>query len=143
MLKRYSLIILGLISLCWVFTAQAESPSVHKVVIQVSSPDPQTQQLALNTVANLLSDVGIDKIKIEVVAFGPGLSLLTPMSPESVRIPSLAMQNVTFSACGNTINGITRATGQPPVLVQGVQVVAGGVEHIIKLQEQGYSYIRP
>ncbi len=116
----------------------------HKVVIQVSSPDPQIHQIALNNAVNLQRGLGMDNVKIEVVAYGPGLGLFTGQSPASNRVPSLAMQNISFSACSNTINKLTaKQGGRPPVLVQGVKVVPGGVERIVKLQEQGYAYIRP
>ncbi|EIJ42828.1 hypothetical protein BegalDRAFT_1956 [Beggiatoa alba B18LD] len=141
MLKHSRLIFLGLF-LFFQSIAYVEAAS-QKVVIQVSSPDPQVQQLALNVATNLLKDVGAENIKIEIVAFGPGLSLFTPASPESIRVPTLAAQNVVFSACGNTINEITRITGRTPVLVQGVQVVSSGATQIIKLQEQGYRYLNP
>jgi hypothetical protein len=115
----------------------------HKVVIQVSSGDPVTQKIAINNAVNVQKHYGMDNIKIEVVAYGPGLSVLTKKSKESARISSLAMQNITFSACGNTMKKIERKTGKTPVLSKGVRVVPGGLVRIIELQEQGYSYIRP
>ncbi len=115
----------------------------HKVVIQVSSNDPQTQTLALNNVVNLQKHYGIDNVTVELVAYGPGLSILTKKSKESARVASLAMQDIRFSACHNTMEAIKKKTGKMPVLTKGVQVVPGGVVRISELQEQGYSYIRP
>lgn len=115
----------------------------HKVVIQVSTDDVKVQKLALNNAANLQQALGMDNVTVEVVAYGPGLSLYTGESEESSRVPSLSAQNVTFSACGNTIAALTKKLGKEPTLVEGVKVVPAGVARIMELQEQGYSYIRP
>jgi len=115
----------------------------HKVVIQVNSDDPRTQKIALNNAANLQKSLGMDNVAIEIVAYGPGLKLFTGRSPESMRIPNLAQQNINFSACGNTINGLTKKMGHAPTLVEGTKVVPSGVVRIMELQEQGYAYIRP
>lgn len=118
---------------------------MHKVAIQVSSGDPLTQKIALNNAVNLQQALGMDNVEIEVVAYGPGLSILTanPKNEQADRVKSLAQQNITFSACANTMKGIEKKTGKKPVLVEGVKVVPGGVVRLMELQEQGYSYIRP
>jgi len=116
---------------------------VHKLVIQVSTGDPATQSMALNNAVNVQKELGLDNVIIEIVAYGPGLSLLTPNNELSQRVPSLAMQNMTFSACGNTMHSIEEKTGKPVTLVEGVQIVKAGVVRIMELQEQGYSYVRP
>ena len=53
------------------------------------------------------------------------------------------MQDIKFSACGNTISHIKEKTGVDPILTKGVTIVQAGVGRIVELQEQGYSYIRP
>ncbi len=125
--------------------AVAAEPSMadHKVVFQVSSSDPQTQKIAMNNAVNLQKHYGPDSVQIEIVAYGPGLSMLTAKNKQTTRVKSLATQGITFSACGNTIKGITKRTGKKPVLTEGVGVVPAGVVRIIELQEKGYSYVRP
>ena len=115
----------------------------YKVVIQVSSDDPVTQKIALNNAVNLQKDYGIDNIAVEIVAYGPGLGLLTTKNSQAQRVKSLATQNISFSACGNTMKKITKKTGKKPELTEGVKVVKAGVGRIMELQMDGYSYIRP
>ena len=115
----------------------------HKVIIQVSTDDPVTQKIALNNAVNLQQAYGIDNITIEIVAYGPGLSLMTEQSKEIKRVESLSQQEITFSACGNTIKGIEKKTGKKPVLAKGVRVVPAGVGRLMEAQEEGYAYIRP
>ena len=115
----------------------------YKTVIQVSTDDPQTQRIALNNAANLQKQFGMDHVRVEIVAYGPGLGLLTEQSKLSDRVESLIRQNVRFSACQNTMEAIKRKTGTMPVLLDGVEVVPSGVARIATLESQGYSYIRP
>lgn len=123
--------------------AVAAEGKIHHIVIQVSSADPGVQKLAINNVANLQQHYGADNVDIELVAYGPGLSLLTVNSPEAPRIETLAVQDIRFSACGNTIKAVTKKTGKAPVLTDGVQVTPAGVARIVELQEQGYAYVKP
>lgn len=115
----------------------------HKIVFQVSTKDPLTQKIALNNAVNIQKHYGIDNVAVEIVAYGPGLSLLTPKSEEAARVKSLAAQDIRFSACNNTMKNIEKKTGKMPKLTDGVEVVPAGVARIVELQEQGYSYIRP
>ncbi|MGD2117980.1 MAG: DsrE family protein [Chromatiales bacterium] len=117
--------------------------AMHRLVIQVSSDNPKEQAIALNNAVNVQKYYGIDNVEIEVVAYGPGLSLLTRQSSQKDRVASLALQNMNFSACGNTIKKVAQKTGKMPELIAGVNVVPAGVVRIMELQEQGWSYIRP
>lgn len=115
----------------------------HKIVIQVSTDDPRTQTIALNNAVNLQKHYGVDNITIEIVAYGPGLNMLTTKSKSVERITSLAMQDITFSACGNTMAKMEAKSGKKPKLLEGVGKVTAGVAQIMELQEQGYAYVRP
>lgn len=123
--------------------ANANSHTENKVVIQVSSADPLIQKIALNNAVNIQKVYGIDDISIEIVAYGPGLGLLTKKSTQALRVSSLALQDITFSACGNTMKKVEKKTGKSPVLLEGVGSVPSGAVRIIELQQQGYAYIRP
>jgi hypothetical protein len=146
---RVSVLISGvaLLSAVAVSTAVADEAKApaghHKVVIQVSDGDATGHKIALNNVVNMQKMIGVDNVTIEVVAYGPGLAILTKQSPEAARVKSLAVQNITFSACGNTMKNVEKQTGKAPELTEGVRVVPGGVVRIMELQETGYSYIRP
>jgi hypothetical protein len=120
-----------------------QTAKTHKVVIQVSSGDPADHEIALNNAVNLQQALSPDEVQIEIVAYGPGLSIMTAGSPESSRVVELAVNGVTFSACGNTLKKIQAQDGRPVQLLEGVTVVPAGVLRIMELQEQGYTYIRP
>lgn len=136
-------LVIGLVSLCGGIMPASAEEALHKVVIQVSDDDNRTQAIALNNAVNLQKNYGMDNVKIEIVAYGPGLSLLIAGGKQAQRVESLVKQDISFSACGNTMARIEKIDGEPVVLSAGVQVVPAGIARIIELQEQGYSYIRP
>jgi len=115
----------------------------NKLVIQVSTDDPRTQKIALNNAVNLQKLYGMDNVVIEIVAYGPGLGLLTKKSGQASRVESLALQDIQFSACGNTMKKVAQKSGKMPRLLEGVDRVTAGVARIMELQQQGYAYIRP
>jgi len=121
----------------------ANAGGKHKVVIQVSTDDARTQKIALNNAVNIQKFYGMDHVDVEIVAYGPGLGLMTVKSKLADRVKSLAMQNISFSACQNTMKKIQKKKGKLPKLTEGVSVTPSGTIRIMELQEQGYSYIRP
>ncbi len=123
----------------------ADAPKHHNVVIQVSDNNEEMYAIALNNLVNLRKAMGIDNVTVELVAYGPGLKILTPQAGGDIptRVKSLAAEGVTFSACGNTMAGIEKKTGKKPELTDGVRVVPGGIIRIMELQDQGWNYIRP
>jgi len=144
MIKRIIQIVAALLlPLLMVTNGLAEQVIPHKLVIQVSTDDVRTQKIALNNAANLQKLYGLDNVIIEIVVYGPGLDLLTTESALASRVQSLAVQDITFSACQNTMDAQKKKTGLLPVLLDGVTAVNAGVARIMELQEQGYAYIRP
>ena len=140
--KTFLVLVMGAM-LAFSAVVNADSHTKNKLVIQVSTDDPRTQMIALNNAVNMQKMYGIDDIDIEIVAYGPGLGLLTKKSTQAERVTSLAMQDITFSACGNTMAKVAKKTGKMPELLEGVGQVTAGVARIMELQQQGYAYIRP
>ena len=133
--------------LCVIFNLQNsiadESFAQHKIVIQSSSSDSELQGLALIIAGNLQKHYGMDKVHIEVVAYGPGLGILTADSPNAEKVKSLIDHNIKFSACEGTLKFMESQNGKRPKLVKGVGTVTDGVVRVVELQEQGYSYVYP
>ncbi len=139
--------ILILIAALTIFIFQGISPVAadhkeHKLVIQISTNDLQAQKTALGNIVNLQKYYGMDNITIELIAFGPGYRMLTPQSPLAKRISSLAMQDIKFTACLNTMISVKEKTGFMPKLIEGVTTTQAGVARIIELQEHGYTYVK-
>ncbi|HEY0635859.1 MAG TPA: hypothetical protein VGE00_10800 [Gammaproteobacteria bacterium] len=124
--------------------ATEEKPfAAQRVVLQLSDNDAGKQTLVLNVANNLLKAYGVDRVEVEIVAFGPGLNLLLANNTNAARIDGLAGSGVRFSACQNTLAAMTREQGKEPVLTPHAVKVSAGVVRIIELEGQGYTLIRP
>lgn len=143
MRKLHKLLIV-LAAMAFIFPVHAANDFAEtKVVLQISDNDPFKQTLVLNVANNLIKHYGQNKVAVEIVAFGPGLRLLFEKNTNSGRIDGLVANNVTFSACQNTIASMTRILGHPPVLHANATPVPAGVVRIIDLVEKGYTAIKP
>src|SRR6266478_1914519 len=120
----------------------------HRLAVQVDVNDPAVMNLALNNMSNAAqhySELG-QKVEIELVAFGPGLHMLRDdTSPVKALIKSMseAMPNLTFAACGNTRENMTKAEAKDIPIISEAKVVKAGVVRLMELQERGWSYLRP
>ena len=140
-MKNLILIFLALITMTSsnAQTTSAEENQKHKVVFQMNSNDPESQQALINNIQNVKNTWGT-KVAIEVVALGPGIELV--MSEKSVvaeDVVKMRKIGVIFVACENTMNkkNITKSE-----LIENVGTVPSGVAEIILKQEQGWSYIK-
>lgn len=111
-----------------------------KVIIQVSDNDPKKWALALNNAANVQEDVGKAAVDIEIVAYGPGLSMLKLDSEVGDRVAEAVENGVRVVACENTMH--KQKLSREDMLPKLGYVKAGVVELATK-QSQGYAYIRP
>jgi hypothetical protein len=115
----------------------------ERIVLQISDSDPFKQTLVLNVANNLIKHYGQDKVDVEIVAFGPGLRLMFKDNVNSGRIQGLTGSGVKFSACKNTIAGMTKKLGHAPELNSNAVPVSAGVVRIIELENQGFKLIKP
>ncbi len=114
------------------------------IVLQLGDEDAKTQTRVINVANNLIKHYGgPDLVEIEIVAYGPGISLLYPDNPNASRISSLLASDVKFVGCMNTVETITRKTGKKPDLIPATVPVKTGVAHMVERAGQGYVVIRP
>jgi intracellular sulfur oxidation DsrE/DsrF family protein len=129
-------------------TRLAPDSKAHRLVLQVNTNDPAAMNLALNNATNVAQyykDLG-EKVKIEVVTFGPGLHMLRDdTSPVKARIEEMALSTpeVSFKACGNTQERMHKAENKDIPIVPQAEVVKSGVVRVMELQEKGWSYVKP
>jgi intracellular sulfur oxidation DsrE/DsrF family protein len=127
-------------------SAQADDLSAfadYHYVLQISDMDAAKQELILNNATNLMEAYPPGAVSVEIVAFGPGLRLLFANNVNAERIDGLAQSGVRFSACGNTLKGMTKLLGAAPKLNPDAKVVPAGIVRIGDLVKKGYIYIRP
>ena len=124
----------------------AEEPvagsKTHRVVMHLNSGDEKVQKGALNNIKHLYEALGAERLNVELVAHGAGLSLFTKqdtkLAEELARLK--ASYGVSYTACSNTmkVHGLTRDD-----LIDQVDRTMPAMVRLMELQEQGWAYIKP
>ena len=120
-----------------------EDSSTHRIVYQLNKADPAYLQHVLFSAGELMRKYG-DDIEIVIGAVGPGLHLIgkhpgRPIPDElQQRASSLAQYGVAFHACGNTMKSLG---WKEKDLLPFAKIVPIGIDDIMQLQEQGFTYI--
>ncbi len=128
--------------------AQGAASKAHKLVLQVDTEDKDAMNMALNNATNAkkyYDDKG-ELVTIEIVAYGPGITMLrADTSPVKERIEQAkaSIPGLALSMCGNAKAGAEKREGHEITPLPGVKVVPAGIVRIMELEEQGYSYVRP
>lgn len=119
---------------------QKKSAAKHRLILQVSDNDPAKWSLALSNAQNVQLDLGKGNVRIELVAYGPGLDMLKAESRVADRLAGALDENVGLIACENTMI-TTKVTKDD--MYSGIAYVKTGVSHIMKRQREGWAYVRP
>lgn len=129
--------------------AVAQTPDgIHRLALQVTEANLAKMNLVLDVAANVsrhYSGIG-EEVEIEIVAFGDGIHMFrADTSPVKKRLVNFmqSMVNVTYQACGNTLDTMERNEGARPPLIEGTGIVQTGVARLIELDEQGWTIVRP
>ena len=137
-----------IIALIASFAGVAGAKDVNRVVLHLSEADPARQNLVLNNASNInrfYQEKG-KEVEIEIVTYGPGLTMLIPGRSSVVkRVESISQNhgNVSFRACANTHAKMSEKVGKDIKLMSQVTTVPSGVVHLVQRQQQGWIYIRP
>jgi uncharacterized protein len=141
---------IALISISFIAAGFAGDGQPHHIAIQIDQNDPQMMNLVLNNATNVIEHYRAKNqdVDVDIVAYGPGLHMMrVDTSPVQDRIKHLKDMvfpgKIQFSACNNTKQGMEKAEGHPISIVADATIVPSGVVHLMELQEQGWSYVRP
>lgn len=111
----------------------------RRAAILVTEDNESRQGFILNTTKNLVSHYD-GLIEVEVICFGPGLSLLFEESTLRERTQALQAMGVGLQACANSMKAQGRTTDD---LLPGATVVVSGIVHAFEREQAGWSVIRP
>ena len=117
----------------------------RKMVIQVNSKDPVTQKMAINSAKNLKKLLGKDAVDVEVVVYGPGLSMIKSQGRTADKVTALMTDyGVKVSVCNGALKAYAKRHGGHELdIIDGISKVPTGAIRILELQEKGYAYLRP
>lgn len=147
--------LLGLFALTGAATA-APGHVPQRVVYHIDSGDLERQRSTLRNVSNHLNDIGDEHLEIRVVVQGNGVSML--VLPEAtadpalygnatdqiqVLVDNLNVRGVRFVVCGNSLRRRNILATDRLYEVATHDIVDSGLAELVRLQGEGYSYIKP
>lgn len=150
-----------LMSVCLLMMTAANASERYgkqKVVYHINYDNPKKQAGALRNIQNHINAVGAENLDLKVVLHGNGLALL--LEPDALaklkkfkhanaddsmtaKIDNLKDQGIDFNVCENTIRGRKVDVEQDLYNVDKGDIVPSGVAEVARLQQMGYSYVKP
>lgn len=125
--------------------ATADTYAEQKVVYHINYGDTARINATLTNITNHLQAVGEDRIDLRAVIHGPAIEYFVSAkidSTKQVTLDTLRLSGVRFIICGNTLDGYH--IGREDLYdVPEADVVQAGLPEIVRLQQQGFSYVRP
>jgi intracellular sulfur oxidation DsrE/DsrF family protein len=146
----YHLAAVALLSIAFAGSSFAAGGKAHHVAFHVDQNDPDVMNQTLNNATNVIEYYRArnEDVDVDIVTYGPGLNMLrvdtSPVQDRIKRLKDMVFPGkIQFSACNVTKTGMEKREGHAISIVPEATVVASGVVHLMELQEQGWSYIRP
>ena len=121
----------------------------QKVVYHINypgGPDDKRYKGAMRNIQNHINAVGAENMDIKVVLHGNGVGLLKSAKGSDVMqttVASLKGQDVEFQVCNNTLKGRKISYSDDLYDVWDNDIVPSGVAELSRLQQMGYTYIKP
>ena len=112
----------------------------NRIVFQVSEDDTKKWNSVLGNIHNIQYDLAKEGVAVTLVAIGPGLGMLTADSLVANRVQDAMAEGVRFVACGNSMEA---QQIEKDDLVPGTQTAKAGYVEVMRLQQQGWVYLRP
>ncbi len=110
----------------------------QRAVFQVNEDDSRKWNTVLANINNVQEELG--KVEITVVAIGPGLGMLKADALTANRVLDAMAAGVRFVACGNTMKSLNLTKDD---MIDGIAYAKAGYVEVMRLQQQGYVYLRP
>jgi len=121
----------------------------QKVVYHINYNGGENDKLyrgAMRNIQNHINAVGAENMEIKVVLHGNGLGLLASAKKNELlqgQVLELKGQNVNLHVCNNTLKGRKISYQNDLFDVFEEDIVPSGVAELSRLQQMGYTYIKP
>lgn len=114
----------------------------YDLCLHIDSNDVSMLRFVMVNARNYINGLPGQKFNLVIVANGPAVTLLTNAKAEELfeTAKTLNSEKVRFCACANAL----AATGtDKDKLWPFVEVVPAGLVEVVRLQREGYAYIKP
>ncbi len=121
----------------------------QKVVYHINytgGKDDKKYRGAMRNIQNHINAVGADNMDIKVVIHGNGLGLLAAAKTNDLikgQVVELKSLDVEMHVCANTLRGRKISYEKDLFDVYKEDIVPSGVAELSRLQQMGYTYIKP
>lgn len=126
-----------------------ERYGTQKVVYHINyngGPDDKAYRGALRNIQNHINAVGAENLELKVVLHGNGVGLLRSAKSNQklqMDVTNLKAHQVSFHVCNNTLKGRKIDYNKDLFEVFEDNIVPSGVAELSRLQQMGYTYIKP
>jgi len=130
------------------FAGKQSADGTWRIVMHANLADEFMQNAMLEETENFLKTFSANnqKVEVEIVAYGAGLSLLmTDRTAHAERIASLQgnFKNLRFTACKRSMTRMAEIQDDDDIeLLPNTHVAPSGISQILKRQKEGWHYIR-
>lgn len=112
----------------------------HDLLIHVDLADQQHFHIALNNARFYLDALPDEQFSVVILANAGAVRHLLRDAPLAEDIRALADRGVIFTACANALR-LHQIT--PDMLLEGIDIVPAGVVELVRLQREGFAYVKP
>jgi len=110
----------------------------NRVVFQVNEDDSRKWNSILVNISNVQEELG--RVDVAVVVIGSGLGMLKVDALTANRVQDAMATGVRFVACGNSMQAQHLTKDD---MIDGIAYAKAGYVEVMRLQQQGWTYIRP
>jgi len=121
-----------------VAAAGRSAATKNRVVFQVTEDDSRKWNSILANISNVQEE--LRQVDIAVVVIGPGLGMLKADALTANRVQDAMAAGVRFVACGNSMQAQHLTKDD---MIDGIAYAKAGYVELMRLQQQGWAYIRP
>ena len=110
----------------------------NRVVFQLNDDDSRKWHTLLANVNNVQEELG--KVEVAVVVIGPALGMLKADALTANKVQDAMSTGVRFVACGNSMSAMKLDKDD---MIDRIDYARAGYVEIMRLQQQGWTYLRP
>jgi intracellular sulfur oxidation DsrE/DsrF family protein len=110
----------------------------NRVVFQLNDEDSRKWHTVLANINNVQEELG--KVEVAVVVIGPALGLLKADALTANKVQDAMSAGVRFVACGNSMSAMKLEKDD---MIDRIDYARAGYVEIMRLQQQGWTYLRP
>lgn len=125
--------------------SHAETYPSQQVVYHINYSDASRIGHTFTNISNHISAVGEENIDLRAVIHGEAIEYFMEAvddSAKQTRIDTLSLMGAQFIICGNSLEGYQIGVDDL-YEVEAEDVVQAGLPEIVRLQQNGFYYVRP